>query len=120
MIGWAKGQTSIDNEYIRLAMQQGYFGVILLVLMLIAGIYRAARLCATLRNQQDIMFAYCLLGSLLALAFTITTVALQDPMLQVAFLLLGWTQSVRPTGNEEVGLAQATTSGMFRFKRVFA
>lgn len=118
--GWVAGQTSIDNEYILLAMQQGYFGVGLLILMLAAAIYRMIRLCATLRNRQDILFAYCLLGSLLALAFSISTVALQDPMIQVAFLMLGWTQSVRPTGNENEALAPANVTSRFQFKRVFA
>lgn len=120
VIGWVKGQTSIDNEYIRLAMQQGYFGVGLLIIMLLASIYRMIRLCATLRNRQDIIFSYCILGSLLALAFTISTVALVDPMLQVAFMLFGWTQSIRPTGNENEALAPAATTGPFQFKRVFA
>ncbi len=118
--GWVAGQTSIDNEYILLAMQQGYFGIGLLIAMFLASIYRMIRLCATLRSRQDVIFAYCLLGSLLALAFSISTVALQDPMIQVAFLLFGWTQSVRPTGNENEALAPSSAVGPFQFKRVFA
>lgn len=119
VIGWVRGQTSIDNEYIRLAMQQGYFGVGLLITMLLTSIYRMIRLCATLRSRQDVLFAYCMLGSLLAVAFTISTVALVDPMLQVTFLLFGWTQSIRPTANEDEALLPTATP-RFKFKRVFA
>jgi hypothetical protein len=117
--GWVAGLTSIDNEYIRIAMAQGYAGAVLFVLILVASIWRAARFCATFRERQDIMFAYCMLGALLALAFTLTTVALLDPMMQLAFLLFGWTQSLRPTGNQQKVLAPVATAP-YSFKRVFA
>jgi hypothetical protein len=118
-VGYIKGQTSIDNEYIRLAMAQGYFGLGVFILILIASMWRAARFCATFRARQDVMFAYCMLGTILALSLTISTVALLDPMTQVAFILFGWTQSLRPTGNEQESLAPVAT-GRFAFKRVFA
>jgi len=116
--GWVADLTSIDNEYIFVAMGRGYFGVTLFILILLGSIWRAARFCTLLRNRQDIMFAYCLLGTLVALAFTIATVALLDPMSQLAFLLFGWTQSLRPTGNQHEELASVVTP--FEFKRVFA
>lgn len=114
-IGYIAGQTSIDNEFIRVAMAQGYFGASLFILILIASIYRTARLCASFRNRQDIILAYCLLGALLALAFSITTVALMDPMTQVAFLIFGWVQSLGPAR-----APAAAAAAPFVFKRVFA
>lgn len=117
--GWLADLTSIDNEYILIAMAQGYFGLGLFVLILVASIWRAARFCASFRERQDIMLAYCLLGALLTLAFTVSTVALMDPMLQLAFLLFGWTQSLRPSGEEQEALAPVAT-GPFEFQRVFA
>jgi hypothetical protein len=118
-VGYLAGQTSIDNEFIRVAMAQGYFGAGVFVLILVGSAYRAARLCATFRNRQDFLLAYCLLGTTLALAFTLTTVALLDPMTQISFMIFGWTQSLRPTGNEQEALATSAT-GPFAFKRVFA
>lgn len=118
-VGWIAGLTSVDNEYLRLGMAQGYVGLAVFIVILIASIYRATRFCITFRNRQDFTFAYCLLGALLAITFTLTTVALLDPMMQLSFLLFGWTQSLRPTGNEQEALAPAAT-GPFVFKRVFA
>ena len=118
-VGWVRGQTSIDNEYLRLGMAQGIFGLALFVLMLLAGIYRMIRMCATLRSKQDVTFAYCLLGTLLAFSFTLTTVSLGDPVLQIAFMIFGWTQSVRATGEETETLTQVSNQP-FAFKRVFA
>jgi len=118
-VGYVAGLTSIDNEYLRMGMAQGYFGVTVFVLILIASIYRAARFCASFRNRQDIMLAFCLLGALLALSFSIATVALLAPMAHIAFLLIGWTQSLRPTDSQEAVLPPAAT-GPFTFKKVFA
>jgi len=117
--GYTTNQLSIDNEYILIAMAQGYLGLVLFVLILAVSMIRLARLCATFRNRQDIMFAYCMLGTLLSVAFTLTTVSLGEPVLQLAFMFLGWTQSLRPTGNEQESLAPVAT-GRFAFKRVFA
>jgi hypothetical protein len=59
------------------------------------------------------------LGAVLSIAFTLTTVALIDPVTQIAFLICGWTQSLRPTGNQQEALAPVA-AGPFAFKRVFA
>lgn len=118
-VGYVAGLTSIDNEYLRVGMAQGYFGAAVFVLILIASIYRAARFWVTFRNRHDIMFASCVLGALLAVSFSAATVALMAPVSQLAFLLIGWTQSLRPTDSQEAALAPAA-QGPFAFKRVFA
>jgi hypothetical protein len=117
--GYSKNQTSIDNEYIRIAMWQGYVGVFLFILMELLAILHLIRLCATLRNREDILFAYCLLGSVIATAFSLTTVYLGDPMMQIVYLFLGWSMSVRPTRSLAEAAAPVAT-GRFAFQRVFA
>ena len=117
--GWTKNQTSIDNEYIRIAMQQGYFGLGTFLLILLLPIVHLIRLCSVLRGREDILFAYCMLGSVLAMAFTLTTVYLGDPMMQLAFLIFGWSQSLRPTKNANAAPA-AVASTTYAFQRVFA
>lgn len=117
--GYTKNQTSIDNEYIRIAMWQGYVGVLLFVGLLLLSMVHLIRCCRTLRNREDILFAYCMLGSVVAMAFSLTTVYLGDPMMQIVFLFLGWSASVRAT--RVAGEIQAPApAGRFAFQRVFA
>jgi hypothetical protein len=118
-VGYSKNQTSIDNEYIRIAMWQGYMGVFLFALMELLAIWNLIKLCISLRHKEDILFTYCLLGSVIATAFSLTTVYLGDPMMQIVYLFLGWSMSVRPTrAVEEVH--EAAPTGRFGFQRVFA
>jgi hypothetical protein len=118
-MGWTKNQTSIDNEYIRIAMQQGYFGFWIFLLIFFFALIHLIRLCASLRGREDILFAYCMLGAVLAMAFTLTTVFLGDPMMQLAFLVFGWAQSLRPTSDANAAPA-AVASSAYDFQRVFA
>ncbi len=117
--GYSNAQSSIDNEYIMVAMWQGWAGFVLFVGMIaITGIH-LIRLCGTLRNRDDILFAYCMLGSVLAMAFSASTVSLADPMQQVWFLMMGWSVSIRPTMSADDAQTSATV-GRFAFERVFA
>jgi hypothetical protein len=115
---WAPDQPSIDNEYIRIAMLQGYAGFVLFVLLLATSILHLIKLCITLRNREDILFAYCMLGVMIAMSFTLTTVYLADPMMQIVFLFLGWSESVRPTRMLEESTVPASAKP-FVFERVF-
>jgi hypothetical protein len=117
--GYSKDQTSIDNEYIRVAMWQGYVGVSLFVLMELLAVWQLIKLCTSLRNREDLIFTYCLLGAIIAYAFSLTTVYLGDPMMQIVYLTLGWAMSVRPTRSvEKIQVPLAT--GKYAFQRVFA
>lgn len=118
-VGYSKSQTSIDNEYIRIAMWQGYVGVILFVVIMLLTILHLIRLCNSLRNRDDLVFAYCMLGSVVAMGFSLTTVYLGDPMMQIVFLFLGWSFSIRPSQSTEEARA-ALPTGRFAFQRVFA
>ena len=117
--GYSSAQSSIDNEYILVAMWQGYAGLILFVLTIVLAVLQLIRHCATLRNREDILFAYCMLGCILATSFSLTTVALADPLTQLWYLLMGWGVSIRPTQTAEDALVPVAT-GRFAFQRVFA
>jgi len=118
-VGYSKDQTSIDNEYIRVAMWQGYVGIFLFVSMELLAIWQLIKLCISLRNREDILFCYCLLGAIVASAFSLTTVYLGDPMMQILFLMFGWAMSIRPTRSvDEIQVPLAT--GKYAFQRVFA
>lgn len=118
-IGYSRNQASIDNNYILVAMWQGYFGIGLLLLMYGLTLAHLIRLCATMRNRDDILFAYCMMGCVLATAFSSTTVSITNPMTQITFMLMGWSASIRPTGDRQEALAPVSTMP-FAFKRVFA
>lgn len=117
--GYVKNMASIDNSYLFVAMWQGYAGVVLFVGMILLTVIHLIRLCITLRNRDDIMFAYCMLGCVVAMGFTATTVALIDPMMQVWYLLMGWACSIRPTLTEQDELTPVAAE-RFAFQRVFA
>ena len=117
--GYSKNQTSIDNEYIRVAMWQGYAGIFLFILMEGLCMWHLIKLCMTLRNRDDILFTYCMLGSVIAMAFSLTTVYLGEPMGQILYLFFGWAMSIRPTRSAEEVQAPVAT-GRFAFQRVFA
>ena len=118
VLSWIAGHDSVDNEYIDLAMTQGYFGVSLLVLMLAFAMVNLIRKCITFQSRDDIIFAYCMLGSVISVAFTISTVFLGEPMVEILFLLLGWSQSVIPTRVLESATAPERAQP-FVFERVF-
>jgi O-Antigen ligase len=115
---WIPGHDSIDNEYIRIGMAQGYLGLGSFTLMMLLSIVSLARLCYSLNGRDDRLFAYCMLGIVLGMTFTLTTVYLGDPMMQIVFLFLGWSQSIIPTRTQEQIEAPAAAQ-LFEFERVF-
>lgn len=119
LFAWAPGQPSIDNEYLRIAMLQGYLGVTVFVTMFALGYKRLIKLCITMRAREDILFAYCMLGTLIAMSFTLTTVFLGDPMIQIVFLFFGWVESMAPSTTSETAPV-AVSAQPFAFERVFA
>lgn len=117
-LGYGPKETSIDNEYLRVTLQQGYLGVALFVSILALTVIHLVRLCVTLRHRDDVLLAYCFLGAMVAACFTISTVYLGEPMLQILFLLMGWAQSIRPT-RSFTGQTTVLKAQQFEFERVF-
>lgn len=115
---WVPSQPSVDNEYIRIAMLQGYLGFLVFVTMLGLCILRLIRLCATLQSRDDVIFAYCVLGVIVSASFTLTTVYLADPMNQILFLFFGWSESIRSTQALATQTVPVRTR-QFVFERVF-
>jgi hypothetical protein len=117
--GYSTEHDSIDNDYLFVGMWQGYAGVGLLVTMIGLTVVHLIRLCMTLRSRDDILFAYCMLGAMVGIAFSASTVSLTDPMSQILYLLMGWSYSIRATRTQQESLAPVSTS-RFAFQRVFA
>jgi O-antigen ligase len=114
---WSANQPSIDNEYLRIAMAQGYFGIILYAAAVGLTMWKLIWLARTLKSRDDILFVYCLMGIVIAAGLTITTVFLGEPMIQIFFMVLGWTQSMRDSKRAP---AVAAAKAPYTFERVYA
>ncbi|HEY4049195.1 MAG TPA: O-antigen ligase family protein [Acidobacteriaceae bacterium] len=103
LFGWGEqfprvgGQSSIDNEFLWLRLTQGPFG--LWMFCLIVG-EAALALIKTARKsylKSDFTFAISMLGVLCGMLATLLTVSLGVPALQLFFLCIGWSLSMRRT-----------------------
>ena len=110
------GQPSIDNYYLLVQLSQGKAGLYLFLLIAAESLFGAARSAFTFRARESRYFAFVCIGALAGLFFSLYTVYLGDQVVQVCFLLIGWSQSLQDTGEVEV----PSTEEKYRFKRVFA
>jgi hypothetical protein len=110
------GQPSIDNYYLLVQLSQGKAGLYLFLLIAAESFFGAARSAFTFRARESRYFAFVCIGALAGLFFSLYTVYLGDQVVQVCFLLIGWSQSLQDTGEVELPSAEEK----YRFKRVFA
>lgn len=100
--GWGKdfprvaGQGSIDNEYLYLALTQGYVGLFALCLLAFESFLQLTKPAVFGGVVSYRYFAFTLGGILAGLLLTLTTVFLGNQPYQLFFLLVGWSQSLEP------------------------
>ena len=100
--GWGKdfprvwGQDSIDNEYLFVALTQGYVGFFAFSLIGIEAVIDLIAASAHGRTRHDRYFAFSLLGVFVGILVTVFTVFLGNQPYQLFFLLAGWAQALRP------------------------
>ncbi len=109
------GQPSIDNYYMLIQLSQGKVGLYLFLLIAAEALFDAARSAFTFRARESRYFAFVCVGVLAGLFFSLYTVYLGDQLVQVSFLLIGWSQSLQDTGEVEL-----PSEEKYHFKRVFA
>ena len=110
------GQSSIDNYYLLVQLSQGKVGLYLFLLIAAESLFGAARSAFTFRARESRYFAVVCIGVLAGLFFSLYTVYLGDQVVQVCFLLIGWSQSLQDTGEVEL----PSVEEKYRFRRVFA
>ena len=99
--GWGQdfprigGQGSIDNEYLFVALTQGWVGLLSFCALALGGLYHLILGAIYNPTKRDRYFAFSLLGVMVGLLVTIFTVFLGNQPYELFFLLLGWTQAVR-------------------------
>ena len=124
LLGWGvlsrpvlPGMFSIDNEFLLVHLAYGDAGYILFVLIAMESLRRLVARAWRLQLQEpeDHAFAIALLGAMAVFWISITTVFMGEQLPQIAFLLIGWGQSVLPP----VSSGDAARS-RFAFRRVFS
>ena len=99
--GWGQdfprvmGQGSIDNEYLFVALTQGWVGLLTFILICLESCFYFTYGAIYNPTARDRYFAFSLLGVMLGLIITIFTVFLGNQPYQLFFLLAGWSQAAR-------------------------
>ena len=91
----APGQGSIDNEYLFVALTQGWVGLLSFCALSLGALYHLVMAAIYNPTKRDRYFAFSLLGILIGLLVTIFTVFLGNQPYELFFLLIGWAQAVR-------------------------
>ena len=89
-----RGQKSIDNEYLFLAVIQGVLGLLLFLLMSVGCCVRVVRLLPHAERADDRFLLYAHLAVVVSLLMTMTTVYLGQQVEPLYFLVLGWMQAM--------------------------
>jgi hypothetical protein len=115
------GMKSIDNHYLLIHLAWGRLAYILFLLIAWNNIRVLLVRSWQTENAQDRAFVFSMLAAMAVLWITLLTVFMGGQLPQVSFLLVGWTQAMRPRQAQDVsyqpvGLSQPQK---FSFRRVF-
>jgi hypothetical protein len=99
--GWGQdfprvgGQGSIDNEYLFVALTQGWVGLLCFCMISLESLYHLAYGAIFNPTPRDRYFCFSLIGVFLGILITVFTVFLGNQPYELFFLLAGWSQAVR-------------------------
>jgi hypothetical protein len=110
------GQTSIDNEYLMLAVTQGFVGLGLFVAIGAGSMLRLLKLATRSIPMEDRALIVAHLAALIGVMTTITTVFLGEQAIVLFFLVVGWGQGMNPQRIGEP--ASSRPIPQFQFQRV--
>ena len=116
------GQVSIDNEYLNLAITQGYLGLAVFLLIILLTCGRLLRTIVLSTDRTETSYALCLLAVFVTIVLSITTVYLGFQTFTVFFRIAGWAQEIRPAHAFAMASepAVAYPSPRFAFRRVWS
>jgi O-antigen ligase len=110
------GQASIDNEYLMLAVTQGFVGLGLFVAIGAGSMFRLLNLATRPIAMEDRALIVAHMAALIGVLTTITTVFLGEQAIILFFLVVGWGQAMNP---QRVGEAVSNRLiPQFQFQRV--
>lgn len=88
------GQLSVDNEFLRVYLVQGYLGLGAFVLLMLEASYTLLRTGLRSRSRQNSHLCFSLFGILAGWILTLCTVYLGTQSYQMFFLMIGWAQAI--------------------------
>ena len=126
-LGWGvesfprvQGQSSIDNNYLILELAQGKLGKYSFLLLAFESVFTLIVCVRQFRSRESLYLVFSLMGALIGIFVALSTVALFEQVIQVLFLLLGWSQSVQDTQVAGATAMSMAPEPKFRFRRVIA
>ena len=114
------GQSSIDNDYLLLQLAQGRLGEYSFLLLGFEALFTLGMYVGRFKSRESLFLVFSLMGAIISIFVGLSTVALFEQVIQVLFLLLGWSQSLQETGPLGAQVMSALPEPKFRFKRVLA
>ncbi len=113
------GQESVDNNYLILQLAHGNFGKWSFIMLGLESVLTLSLAASRFKSRETIFLAFSLMAGLIGIFVALGTVAMFEQVIQVTFLLLGWSQSLQDThayGAQTVQMPEPR----FRFRRVIA
>jgi hypothetical protein len=103
-------------------LAQGKLGEYTFELMQLESVLALGICVFRFKSKESQFLVFSLLGALVGLYVSLSTVGLGEQTPQVLFLLLGWSQSLQDTSvfGARATAVNAATEPKFRFKRVIA
>jgi hypothetical protein len=107
----AAGQGSIDNQYLFVALTQGWVGLLAFCLIAVESLARMFASAVLAQEKSDRYFAWSMFGIMIGLLVTAFTVFLGLQTYQLFFLLAGWSQALplRPKAATQIAFKSVYT-----------
>lgn len=112
------GMFSIDNEFLLVHLAYGNSGYILFVLIAVETFRRLIMHAWRLEAPEDQAFAIALLAAMAVFWISIYTVFMGEQTPQIAFLLIGWSQSLKPVSTGPAFAPEGVVRSRFIFRRI--
>lgn len=116
------GQPSIDNEFLRVFLTQGYIGVAAYMLLILEAGISLVRVGISAELREDRHFCFTLFGIIAGWTLTLSTVYMGAQSYELFFLLAGWTQvipRVRVNASSSLELAGQDKTETLELTRVY-
>lgn len=90
------GQVSIDNQYLMLAVTEGFTGLVVFLAIVTGSAAKLLRMISQSTPSEHRMLALAHLAVLIGLVTTLATVYMGEQVVMLFFLLTGWVQAMQP------------------------
>jgi O-Antigen ligase len=90
------GQVSIDNQYLMLAVTEGFTGLAAFLAIVAGSALKLLRMLSQPIPAEDRMLALAHLAVLIGLMTTLATVYMGEQVVMLFFLIAGWVQAMHP------------------------